>query len=84
MLGPSISHPVSVIYGKKLYVQYPTSVDNTNSRIDTLLSWTGIKATVAHETKDELIFYCDCSQKDSDSLNNEVIRSRDILLKMVQ
>ena len=74
----------SVIYGKKLYVQCPTSVDNTNSRIDTLLSWTGIKATVAHETKDERIFYCDCSQKDSDSLNNEVIRSRDILSKMVQ
>ena len=74
----------SVIYGKKLYVQCPTSAGNTNSRIDTLLSWTGIKATVAHETKDERIFYCDCSQKDSNSLNNEVMRSRDILSKMVQ
>ena len=74
----------SVIYGKKLYVQCPKGIENTNSRIDTLLSWTQMQTTVEQETEGERILRCDCSQKDLESLNNEVMRSRDVLAEMVQ
>ncbi len=74
----------SVIYGRKLYVQCPKGGENTNSRIDTLLSWTRMQAKVEQETTRERILFCDCSQKDSESLNNEVMRSRNVLAEMVK
>lgn len=74
----------SVIYGKRLYVQYPKGVENTNSRIDTLLYWTGIQSTVEQESDGERILFCDCSQKDSKLLNNEVMRSWNVLSEMVK
>lgn len=74
----------SVIFGKKLYVQCPMRAGNANSRIETLFSWAQLPSEVQCETTDERILFCDCRQKDEESLNREINRSREILMRMVE
>lgn len=73
----------SLIFGKKLYVQFPLTRENTNSRMETLFSWAMLTGqNIVEDDCSRVIFY-DCSKKNDEVLNNEIYRSRRVLSEMV-
>ena len=73
----------SVIFGKKLYLQYNLRKGNSNSRMDTLFSMASIPgSSIVDDGVSKLYFY-DCGKKETDKLDTEVKRSLDVLSKMI-
>lgn len=73
----------AAIYGKRLYLRYNLAQVNSNSRFATLFAWMGIKEKAIVEGDAEHVVFCDCSKKDNPLMSAEILRSRNVLKRMV-
>lgn len=74
---------LSIIYGKRLYVQLARGSNGCNSRMDTLFYQCGLTGEDVFEDEKVLIRYYDCAQKNENIIKEAVSESIRILSKMI-
>ena len=73
----------SIIYGKKLYVQFTNKGDTSNARMENLLSLCGLNGVNVFEDSSTYIRFYDCSTKDTDKMASAIGSAKAILRQMV-
>lgn len=73
----------SIIYGKKLYVQFIKNGTNSNTRMENLFSMCGLNGVDVVEDSSTCIRFCDCSTIDKEKMASAIGRAKSILRKMI-
>lgn len=73
----------SIIYGKKLYVQFIKKGGNSNTRMENLFSMCGLDGVDFFNDSNTVVRFYDCSSKNSAKMSAAIDTSKAILSQMV-